>query len=644
MNKFTKTIAGFAGAIAIAATLASTVGAATFTRSLTVGSRGDDVSALQTVLVSKGYLVMPSGVAMGYFGSLTRSAVAAYQSAKGITPAVGYFGPITRASIEGDVATGPVSTVPGCAAGALFNSLTGASCSSTSVPGCVAGALFNSMTGASCSSTGVAVLDGTDGSLSVTFDPYAPSSQTLKKGDLNKAVIAVKLSATSGNVSVNRLDVEFSDRPWLFYSKITLKDTAGNVVATKLLSSSADSDEITVGSDYKVRFDNVNYLVTPATDKTLIAYLDVLPASDKINNNIVYLSIPTGNIRSVNGKGYTDSLGIASGVGSGNPPSTTANAVALTMSSTGSTASISTRVAPSSPLKRTISVSATSVTSDVTLGVFSLKAQNQSATINSLTFTVQSTSTVATTTLYSNMRLYDANNNLIAGANSLNGAATFTNLTLALAQDQWVDVKVVADVPAGNGGQTASTSLAGGALIVGTDANYNSLTVSSASNQTSADNVYTYSGINISASAPTITNCSANYGTGYGVTSCDLTFSFTASAAANNATDIFISRLPGTVLATSSSPMTASTTLTSINIGLIAGDTSVSYKVPTEGRTFTYQGTFSKAGGAPALETFQINKIWFGTSATAGATGTAATHASSNIDYGLESLFVSKTL
>lgn len=652
MSKFTKTIAGVVSAIALVA-VATGASAETFTRSLTVGSRGDDVTALQTWLVAKGYLVMPSGVAMGYFGSLTKAAVAAYQTAKGITPAVGYFGPVTRAAVNAEAAVG-VSTVPGCTAGAMFSSTTGAPCTSSALPaGCMSTAGYSSVTGQPCSSTtapapsGTFVMDGKDGSLSVTFDPFAPSSQTLKKGDTGKAVIAVKLSATSGTVNVNRLDIEFSNRPWLYFSKLTLKDDAGNVIATKALNSLADVDEITVGSDYKARFDGVNFVVSPDKDRTLIAYLDVLAASDKINNNVVYVSVPTGNVRTINGKGYTDSLGISgSGVGSGNPPSSTTNAVALTLSSTGSTGTITTRVAPSSPLKRTVAVSPTNTTSDVTLGVFGLKSQNQTSRISSLTFNVNSTSSVATTTLYSNMRLFTADGKLIAGANSLNGAATFTNLTLDLPTDQWVDVKLVADVPSGNGGQAASSTLAGGALIVGTDTNFNSVTVSGASSQSSADNVYSYSGLNVTGSAPVLGNCIEGFGQNYGVSSCDMTFTLTLSAAANNVGDLFISKLPGTVLATSSSPMTSSTTLTTVSgVAAIAGDTSVSYRIPTEGRTFTYKGTFSKAGGNPATQTFSINKVWFGTvGSTDGPTSTAASNASSNIDYGLEQLSVTKTL
>jgi len=75
------------------------VSAQTFNTNLTVGSRGTDVVFLQQFLVAKGFLQMPPNVAYGYFGPLTRVAVARWQTANGITPAVGYFGPISRAVI-----------------------------------------------------------------------------------------------------------------------------------------------------------------------------------------------------------------------------------------------------------------------------------------------------------------------------------------------------------------------------------------------------------------------------------------------------------------------------------------------------------------------------------------------------------------
>ncbi len=76
----------------------ATTGSTSFTRALTVGSKGSDVVTLQKWLMSKG-LSLPSG-ATGYFGAQTKAAVASYQAANGITPATGYFGSKTQATVH----------------------------------------------------------------------------------------------------------------------------------------------------------------------------------------------------------------------------------------------------------------------------------------------------------------------------------------------------------------------------------------------------------------------------------------------------------------------------------------------------------------------------------------------------------------
>lgn len=73
----------------------TTTSSCNFTASLTIGAKGADVTCLQNALIAAGYTI-PAG-ATGYFGSQTQSAVAAWQSANSISPAVGYFGPISRA-------------------------------------------------------------------------------------------------------------------------------------------------------------------------------------------------------------------------------------------------------------------------------------------------------------------------------------------------------------------------------------------------------------------------------------------------------------------------------------------------------------------------------------------------------------------
>ncbi|MBI2053474.1 MAG: peptidoglycan-binding protein [Candidatus Sungbacteria bacterium] len=59
--------------------------------------RGDDVTALQRFLIEQKQY--PEALVTGYFGTLTRAAVARFQQAQGIAPALGYFGPITRARV-----------------------------------------------------------------------------------------------------------------------------------------------------------------------------------------------------------------------------------------------------------------------------------------------------------------------------------------------------------------------------------------------------------------------------------------------------------------------------------------------------------------------------------------------------------------
>lgn len=62
------------------------------TRNLTFGMWGADVKRLQHILG-----VLPES---GWFGRITRAAVAKYQRDNGISPAVGFVGPVTRASLN----------------------------------------------------------------------------------------------------------------------------------------------------------------------------------------------------------------------------------------------------------------------------------------------------------------------------------------------------------------------------------------------------------------------------------------------------------------------------------------------------------------------------------------------------------------
>ncbi len=73
----------------------TTASSCSFTKDLTVGAKGGDVTCLQTGLIAGGFS-LPAG-ATGFFGSQTKAAVIAWQKATKITPAAGYFGAISRA-------------------------------------------------------------------------------------------------------------------------------------------------------------------------------------------------------------------------------------------------------------------------------------------------------------------------------------------------------------------------------------------------------------------------------------------------------------------------------------------------------------------------------------------------------------------
>jgi hypothetical protein len=71
---------------------------AIFNRPLGTGMSGVDVTALQTALVEKGFLVIPIKITKGYYGALTRSAVLKYQAHSSL-PLAGVFGPMTKAKL-----------------------------------------------------------------------------------------------------------------------------------------------------------------------------------------------------------------------------------------------------------------------------------------------------------------------------------------------------------------------------------------------------------------------------------------------------------------------------------------------------------------------------------------------------------------
>lgn len=107
--------ASLTGSTPVSTGTGSSSSSCSFTKDLTVGSTGSDVTCLQNALKANGYL---SVNATGYFGSLTKAAVIKWQTAAGVSPAAGYFGAKSRAVFGGSTASTGGTTTGGTTTGA----------------------------------------------------------------------------------------------------------------------------------------------------------------------------------------------------------------------------------------------------------------------------------------------------------------------------------------------------------------------------------------------------------------------------------------------------------------------------------------------------------------------------------------------
>jgi len=622
--KLSTKILAVAFVVAIALVVAIPASAASFERNLTVGSTGADVTALQTTLVGGGYLaVNPTG----FFGALTKAAVVKYQIANGIS-GTGFVGPLTRAVLNG--AAPVVSTGGLCPNGmTLASNCTQAPGVVVSVPLCPNG---NTLASNCSTAPGTVSQNGTDGTLTAAQSSYVSSGIQVKKGE-TKNVLATTLKASIGPVTVTRAGVHFSARPWLLFSQVILKDSTGRVIATKALNSAADATEITVGSDYLVTFDGVNYTVTPGINQDLTVAVSVLPATDKIPTAGLAVDAAFDTLRTINGIGWTDTVTAATfPLAVAHTASTGSNSFTLT--STGSVAAIYNRISPNSPAAHQVATSLTQQTSNVVLGAFSVKSANNSSTLNTLTVTLASTTLASGplgnsnfTGAFSNFRL--SNGSASYGGSLVQtsvtvGTVTFSNLNIPLAQDVWTDLTIQADVAASTTGTGITVALNGSSGVVVTDSNYGTPDYTSGVAATSNAIVLTTNAITVSNTSLTTGAAivQSTVTTGYNVTGA-----FTITNSSNN--DLYVSgtstmlvtqTLNGTATTTNGLTGTITANPSSYN-GDVSGGLNASYAIPAgSSRSFTISGAIYAA--ASTINTLKITAINYGTAAT-----TALNHA-----------------
>ena len=417
MNKFTKTIAGVLGfAIALSLVVVATPTKAdqlsdlmsqisaltaqinalktgsvsasagyTFTKSLTVGSKGADVKALQSFLIAAGYSI-PAG-ATGTFGPQTRAALASYQTANDITPAAGYFGPVTMAKVNGSsMVAAPV--VPGTNPVATNVGLT---------PSTV------------------------EGIMSVSAGPI--SNSVLNVGQQKAPILTVRIQAQNSDIAVQRIQLDLGTNTNI-YNKVFQNLYAIDAATGQVLSNIPLNSTTVVqsGSDYITNVSIPNLIVKSGTSHDVTIAADIFSSIDSVYRTgggqaiNPTITVPANGVRGIDGTGTSQYGGTSSLVG----PNLTINASLVD----NSIANIS--LDSVSPQQGQVAVTDTTNGQFLKLPVlvFDLNAQNDAVHIHNLAVNVASSGQGSVTAAY----LFQGSTQVASAAVS-GGVATFSNIT-----------------------------------------------------------------------------------------------------------------------------------------------------------------------------------------------------------------------
>jgi len=263
------TIAELTATIAAMTGGSSTAAECTFTGSLTVGSQGAQVTCLQQYLVAGNHLVMPTGVSYGYFGPLTKAAVAAWQAANGVAPAVGYFGPLSQAKYA-----------------------------------MVAGSTSGGTTGGSTS--GSSDLEGGAGSISVS-NSSEYSSEEVGEDEEDVEVLQAMVEADDSDVEITSVKVEFVQSSAADSEDLTDYAKSVSIWFDGEMVGEADADDFSESSDVYTKSIALDkgVIIREDDEEAIVVAVTALSNLDSGDIDSDAWTVDILNIRFVDGDGVT---------------------------------------------------------------------------------------------------------------------------------------------------------------------------------------------------------------------------------------------------------------------------------------------------------------------------------------------------
>lgn len=273
-----KTISAAIFALALTVSVSASAQGFMFNKNLSLGMRNADVTALQTYLMNAGFFTHPT--ATGYFGSVTKSAVVAFQLANNL-PGTGFVGVLTRGVLN----SSPVTTTP--------------------TPGATCPAGFT-CTPSNPTTPG---LTGSEGFAEVRVSPVVTNNPNVQT-NIDVPVYAVEFKAKQSDIMVERINLlvgvtqsSSAENPATLINKVTIKDGSTVIASVPVNSSSFSKDTSVVPNQYYLQIAGLGVKVSKDALKTLTVTFDTNSIdSERVVTVGVY---GQSGIRTVDGRGIS---------------------------------------------------------------------------------------------------------------------------------------------------------------------------------------------------------------------------------------------------------------------------------------------------------------------------------------------------